>query len=88
MDAKCAPAQPEHDPILESEGKESAANDDLPIEDLWKDFEFKRLAAMYRLLKSDGYALRPQRSARSLPIRTPHKQDKRRRGRLPKGTVI
>lgn len=26
--------------------------------DLWDDFEFKRLAAMYRLLKPSGYALR------------------------------
>ena len=26
--------------------------------DLWQDFEFKRLAALYRLLKPEGYALR------------------------------
>ena len=71
MDAKCAPAQPEHDPILESESKESRTYDDLPIAELWKDFEFKRLAAMYRLLKSEGYALRlvpfPATSTRECP---------------------
>lgn len=71
MDAENAPVQPEHDPILESEGKESKTYDDLPIADLWKDFEFKRLAAMYRLLKSEGYALRlapfPVPSTRECP---------------------
>lgn len=29
-----------------------------PNADLWDDFEFKRLAALYRLLKPSGYALR------------------------------
>ena len=29
-----------------------------PNADLWQDFEFKRLAALYRLLKPEGYALR------------------------------
>lgn len=39
--------------------------------DLWQDFEFKRLAALYRLLKSEGYALRlapfPVPSTRGCP---------------------
>ena len=62
-DAECIPEQPEHNPIMrltDEEGMKKISemlNID-PNADLWQDFEFKRLAALYRLLKSEGYALR------------------------------
>lgn len=62
-DAAHAPAQPEHNPIMrltdESGMKKTAEMLNIdPNADLWQDFEFKRLAAVYRLLKHEGYALR------------------------------
>lgn len=63
VDAKCAPEQLEHDPLMgftDAEGMKKVSellNID-PNADLWQDFEFKRLAALYRLLKPEGYALR------------------------------
>ncbi len=62
-DAEYAPVQEEQNAVLSAGdapgGAEGAAPPaDLPIADLWNDFEFKRLAALYRLLKPEGYALR------------------------------
>ena len=75
-DAECIPEQPEHNPIMrltDEEGMKKVSemlNID-PNADLWQDFEFKRLAALYRLLKSEGYALRlapfPVPSTRECP---------------------
>lgn len=61
MDAKCAPMEEEQADIMgyrdHTKSKDTPPEED-PNADLWKDFEFKRLAALYRLLKSEGYTLR------------------------------
>ena len=61
MDAKCAPVEQQQSDIMGYQNRkfiDSEAPEGDPNADLWQDFEFKRLAALYRLLKSEGYALR------------------------------
>ena len=64
-DAGYGPVQPEErEPV-----PETAEDGGPPVAELWEDFEFRRLAGLYRLLKPEGYTLRlvPLPSAEERP---------------------
>ena len=58
VDADYEPVPDEQKPAPESEAGQSSKPAGDPNAELLEDFEFKRLAAMYRLLKPYGYGLR------------------------------
>ena len=58
VDADYEPVQDEQKPTPESEPERGDTPSGDPNAELLEDFEFKRLAAMYRLLKPYGYGLR------------------------------
>ena len=58
VDADYEPVQDEQKPAPESEAGQSSKPAGDPNAELLEDFEFKRLAAIYRLLKPYGFTVR------------------------------